>query len=86
MTLPRLLIDLLTLAADGSGMSAVALIRRNKADPAVAVLMVVPLNERCHPAAGFLLALEGSTGVIRPVFDRTEQRFRKGVVVAHPGP
>ena len=85
MTLPGLLIDLGTVARDGASFSAVPLIRCDEPNPAVAVLVVVPLNECCHPCAGFLHALEGPSGVVGPVFDRAEQRFRKGVVVAHPG-
>ena len=85
MTPPGLLIDLGTVARDGASFSAVPLIRCDEPNPAVAVLVVVPLNECCHPCAGFLHALEGPSGVVGPVFDRAEQRFRKRVVVAHPG-
>lgn len=85
MTEPGLLIHLGTEARDGTSFSAVTLIRCDEPNPAVAVLVVVPLNKRCNPAAGFLYALGGPPGVVGPVFDRAEQRFRKGVVVAHPG-
>ena len=83
--MPGLLIDLGTVVRDGTSFSAVPLIRRDEPYPAVAVLVVVPLNKCHHPCAGFLHALEGPSGVVGPVFDRAEQRFRKRVVVAHPG-
>jgi len=86
MTLSRLLIHLGTMATDGQCLSAVPLIRRHKSDATMAVPMVVPLHKCRYPCAGFLHALEGPAGVIRPVFHCAEQRFRKGVVVAHPGP
>ncbi len=73
MTLPRLLIDLGTMARDGASFSAVPLIRCDEPNPAVPVLVVVPVNKRCHPDAGFLHALEGPSGVVGPVFDRAEQ-------------
>jgi hypothetical protein len=85
MTLPGPLIDLGTVARDGASFSVVPLIRCDEPNPAVPVLMVGPVNKRCHPDAGFLHALEGPSGVVGPVFDRAEQRFRKGIVVAHPG-
>jgi hypothetical protein len=46
----------------------------------VAVLVVVPVHERHHPGAGLFHGLEWPPGVVRPVFDRTEQRLRVGVV------
>ena len=52
----------------------------------VAVPAVVPPQELRRPSAGFFMAVEGSSGVVRSVLDRTEQRFRFGVVVADPGP
>jgi len=68
--------DHCSLLANGLGGSAVALVERHKFDAAVAVLVVVPINERHHPFAGLLLAGKGPAGVIRPVFDRTEHGFR----------
>jgi hypothetical protein len=48
-----LFIDVATVAADRSDFSAIALCRYYKPDAAVAVLVVVPINERrlsCRPA------------------------------------
>jgi len=75
-----------SLLANGLGGSAVALVGRHKFDRAVVVPVVVPINERQHPFAGLVLAGKGPAGVIRPVFDRTEQRFRVRVVVGDPRP
>ena len=76
MTLPGLLIDLRTVARDGTSFSAVPLIRRDEPNPVMAVLVVLPLNERCYPAAGFFHTLKGPSGVVGTVFDRAEQRFK----------
>ena len=74
------------MATDFFGLAAMALIGRNETDTAVAVLVVVPVHECTHPQTGFFHALEGSPGVVRPVFHSAEQRLREGVVVAHPWP
>ena len=79
------LVDLCPLLANVLGGSALALLGCHKFDAAVAVLVVVPINKRHHPFAGLLLAGKGPAGVIRMVFDRTEQRFRVRVVVGDPG-
>ncbi len=86
MLFPSLFVDPCTITTDSLYLSAVPLLSRHKSDPTVAVPMVVPVHECRHPAAGFLNALEGPTRVIRSVLDGAEERFRKGVVVAHPGP
>ncbi len=85
MLLTGLLVDDSTLPADLHGLAAVSLVGRDEFDPAVAVPMVVPVDERDHPQAGFLRAVKGPTRVVRPVFRRPEKGFRVGVVVRHPG-
>ena len=84
MKLTGQLVDAGTVAADLNGFAAVALRWRHEPDTAVAVLIVVPAHKCCHPAAGLFHALEWPSGVVRPVFQSVEQRFRVGVVVADP--
>ena len=84
MTLTGQLVDAGTVAADLNGFAAVALRWRHEPDTAVAVLIVVPAHKCCHPAASLCHALEWPPGVVRPVFQGVEQRFRVGVVVADP--
>ena len=62
-----LLVDAGTGTADGSGFSAVSLGWRHEPDAAVAVLVVVPADERRHPDAGLLDAAERPAWVVRPV-------------------
>jgi hypothetical protein len=52
MSLTRLLIDDSTVPADLHGLTAVALLLRDELDTAVAVPMVVPVDERRHLQAG----------------------------------
>ena len=85
MSLTRLLVDDNTVPADLHGLTAVALLGRDEFDAAVAVPVVVPVDERRHPLAGFLRAGKGPARVVRPVFRRPEQGFRVRVVVRHPG-
>ena len=75
------LVDLGSLLANGLCGSAVALMGRHEFDAALAVLVVVPINERHHPFAGLVLAGKGPAGVVGPVFDRSEQGFRVRVVI-----
>jgi hypothetical protein len=84
MPLTGLLIDAGTVAADRNGFPAETLRWRHEPDAAVAVLVVVPLHERHHPAAGLVLVAAWPSWVIRPVFDRSEQRLREGLFVADP--
>jgi hypothetical protein len=48
------------------------LLRRNKFDAAMAVLVVIPINKRRNPLAGFLFAAERPVGIVRPVFNGAE--------------
>lgn len=84
MALSGLLIDQLALLADRRGHAAVALLRRDEPDGAVAVLMDIPVHECRCPLAGFLLAGKGPVGVLRPVLGGAEQGLGVGVVVRHP--
>jgi hypothetical protein len=63
MTLPRLLIDLGTMVRNGTSFPAVPLIRCDEPDPAVAVLMVVPLHECCHPMRASSTLWKGLLGL-----------------------
>jgi hypothetical protein len=65
MALAGLLIDKRAVLADRRGLVALALLRRNEPDGAVAVLMDVPVNECRFPLAGFLLPGKGPVGVLR---------------------
>jgi len=75
MTLPCLLVDAGTVAADRNGSSAVTLRWRYEPDAAVAMLIVVPGHEAHHPRAGLVHAAEWTPRVVRPIFDRSEQRL-----------
>ncbi len=85
MPLPGLFLDDRPPLADHSSLSAVVLVWRHEFDAAVAVPVVVPVDERRHPQAGFLRAGKGPARVVRPVFRRPEQGFRVRGVVRHPG-
>ena len=75
-----------TVSTDLHGLSAVPLLRRHELDAAVAVPMVVPVDERGDPLTGLLFGSKGLAGVIRPILHCPEQRFRVRVVVRHPWP
>ncbi len=86
MPLAGQLVDDSTVPADFQGLAAVALIWRDELDAAVAVLVVVPVDERRHPQAGLLSAAEWAAWVVGPVLRCPEQRFGVRVVVRHPWP
>ena len=75
------LIDLGTLLANGDGRSAVSLNWCHELDAAVAVPVVVPVDERGDPLTGLLFGCKGLAGVIRPILHCPEQGFGVGVVV-----
>jgi len=75
------LIDLSTLLANGDGQSTVSLNGCHVLDPAVAVSVVVPVDELGDPLTGLPFGGKGLAGVIRPVFHCPEQGFGVGVVV-----
>ena len=60
----------------------VALLRRDKADTALAVFMVVPAHKAEHPLTGCMDVREAVGRVVRAVLGGLEQRLGEGVVVA----
>jgi len=74
------------VAADLHGLAIVTLLGRHEFDAAVAVLVVVPDDERRHPLTGLVFGGKWLAGVFRPILHRPEQRFRVGVVVADTRP
>jgi hypothetical protein len=67
MSLAGLFVDDSPVSADFQGLAAVALVGRHKFDTAVAVTLVVPVDERGNPQAGFLSDGIWPSWVIRPV-------------------
>ncbi len=63
---------MVSLAADLYRLTAMPLLRRNEFDAAMAVLVVIPINKRGNPLAGFFFVAEWPAGVIRPVFNGAE--------------
>ncbi len=61
-----------SLATDGYCRTAMPLLKRNKFDAAMAVLVVIPINKRGNPLAGFFFATEWPVGIVRPVFNGAE--------------
>jgi hypothetical protein len=86
MPLAGLFVDDRRMSEDFQGLAAVALLERDELEPAVAVMLVVPVNERRHPQTGLLCAGKGLSRVIRPVFRCPEQRFGVRVVIGDPWP
>jgi len=82
----RLFIDDSAVSADLHSLATVPLLRRDEFDATVAVLVVVPSDEICHPLTGLTFGGERFAGVVRPVFHCPEQRFGVGVVVADARP
>ena len=61
-----------TLAADLNRLTAMPLLGRNEFDAAMAVFVVIPINKRRNPLAGFFFATEWLVGIVRPVFNGAE--------------
>ena len=59
-----------TVAADRSCFSAVAFGRRHELDPAVAVLVVLPVHKPAHTLGDALLTGESPSGIVRSIFGR----------------
>ena len=76
MVLACLFVDDSPLAADFNRITVVTLDGRHEFDPAVAVLVVVPVDERGHPLTGLVFRGKWLAGVIRSILHRPEQRFR----------
>ena len=72
------------MAADLYSLAIVTLLGRHEFDAAVAVLVVVPNDERGYPLTSLLFGCKWLAGVIRPILHRSEQRFRVRVVIRHP--
>ena len=72
------------MAADLNRITVVTLDGRHELDAAVAVLVVVPVDERHHPLTGLVFGGKWLAGVFRPILHRPEQRFRVRVVVGDP--
>ena len=86
MALAGLFIDDSAVVADLNRITVVTLNRRHELDPAVAVLVVVPIDELGDPLAGLVFGGKWLAGVIRPVFHCPEQGFRVRVVIGDPWP
>ncbi len=84
MALGGLFIDDSAVPADLYGLTAVTLLGRHEFDAVVAILVILPVDERCHPLTGLVLGGERLTRVIRSILHRPEQGFRVWVVVGHP--
>ena len=67
-----LFIKISTLFANCYCPAAMALVRRNEFDAAMAVLVVIPIHKRGNPFAGFFFAAERPVGIVRPVFNGAE--------------
>lgn len=66
--------------------ACVALSRADVADPAVPVVVVVPMHELARPFARGVQVREAFSRELGPVLRRAEQAFDEGVVVAHARP
>ena len=75
MGLAGLFVDIGSLLANCGGDTGVTLMGRDELDAAVAVPVVGPVDKHRHPLAGLVLAGKGPPGVVRTVFDRSEQGF-----------
>ena len=82
MALAGLFVDDSAVEADLHGLAIVTLLRRHELDPAVAVLVVVPVDELGDPLTGLVLAGKWLAWVIGQIIHCPEQRFRVRVVVA----
>jgi len=63
------------VAADVQGLSIVTLLVRDEFDAAVAVPLVVPVDELGDPPTGLDFGAKWPAAEIRPVLHRAEQRF-----------
>src|SRR3970282_2594128 len=56
--------------------------RRDKADRAVKMLGVVPLDKATHPRSGFLDAAKSAVRIRGPILQRLKQRLRIRIILA----
>ena len=62
-----LFVDDSPVTTDIHGLATVSLHRSHELDAAVAVLVVVPVDERGHPLTGLVFGVKWFAGVIRPI-------------------
>ena len=86
VALARPLIQGVARGEHGPVLAGVALSRRDVADAAVAVLVVVPVHEPPRPASRRVEVCKPLGRELGPVFGGAEQRLGKRVVVADPRP
>ena len=84
VALPRILKDLSALRQNILGFAAMALAWGDIAKGAVAVLVVVPLDELLDPLLGLGQGGEPGDGETRSVLQRLEGRLGEGIVVTDP--
>jgi len=48
------------------------LLRRNEFDASMAVLVIIPINKRGNPLAGFFFAAEWPVLIVRPLLNSAE--------------
>ena len=86
MALAGSFVDDSAVPADLHGLAIVTLLGRHEFDAAVAVLVVVPVDELGDPLTRLFFGGKWFAGVIRSILHRPEQGFRVRVVVGDPGP
>ena len=74
----------MALAENAVLLARVALLRRDEAQAAVLMLMVVPVHEAADPFAGRSDVHKAADGILRPVLEGAKDRLGEGVVVADP--
>lgn len=79
-------VDLITLNQYVRVQLRVPLCGGDKTDSAMAVLVVVPLNEASYPFPCSTDMGEAVRGITGTIFARAEQRLRVRVIVANPWP
>ena len=77
-----MLIERMASLQEGVVLARMSLCRTDVADATVAVIVVVPTNERARPLAGLREVREALHWELRPVLRRAEQRLDEGVVIA----
>jgi hypothetical protein len=65
--LTGLVVNLGTALADFNGLAAMALVGRHEFDAAVAVPVILPVDERDDPLTGLLFGCKWLAGVISPI-------------------
>ena len=86
MALAVLFVDDSAVEADLHCLAIVTLLGCHEFDPAVAVPVVVPVDEHGDPLTRLVFGGKWLAGVIRPILHRPEQRFRVRVVIADAWP